>query len=496
MQTEVTRAAPATFERFRRVVNRPLVALVAVGIIAAFVRFAHLGYPQRRIFDEYYYSKSACIFLGYDNDTCDVNSHDERYWRRERRDTGAWVHPPLGKWTIALGELAFGVDPFGWRVASAVAGTLSVLAVAGLAQLSFGRPIWTFVAGLLLATESLHVVQSRVAMLDVFVAAWIVVGFLLLLLDRRWIERRTPSAAPEPAGGDPRVPEVPPRPTPVPEPVLRPWRVAAGVAFGAAVASKWSGVTGIGVAVLLSLMWERTRRKEAGLAHPLWRALQAEGFGVVVSLLLVPAAVYVASYAAWFAEHGWDLRGWLELQGAMASYHIGLKVTDASGEPIHPYLSQAWTWPFLVRPVLYFARYPGEGIRQVIYANGNPAIFWGAVLAVPLTAYRWWRDRDWRAGFVAVCALGLYAPWLLVSRPQFLFYATPISPFLVLACVFSLRWLSELRIAGSRSRPYLPFVVGYVVLSVGLFAWFWPVLTGGVLSDEAFRLRAWFPGWT
>ncbi len=190
------------------------------------------------------------------------------------------------------------------------------------------------------------------------------------------------------------------------------------------------------------------------------------------------------------------VEAWVRLQDEMASYHLHLRVTDASGRPIHPYLSQAWTWPFLVRPVLYFARYPGEGIRQVIYANGNPAIFWGAVLAVPLTAYRWWRDRDWRAGFVAVCALGLYAPWLLVSRPQFLFYATPISPFLVLACVFSLRWLSELRIAGSRSRPYLPFVVGYVVLSVGLFIWFWPVLTGGVPSDEAFRLRAWFPGWT
>lgn len=496
METQIeVRAAPAAFERFRRAVNRPVVALVAVGLVAAFVRFAHLGYPQRRIFDEYYYSKSACIFLGYDDDACDVNSHDERYWRRERGDTGAWVHPPLGKWTIALGELVFGVDPFGWRVASAVVGTLSVLALAGIAQLLFGRPIWTLVAGLLLATESLHVVQSRVAMLDIFVTLWIVAGFLCLLLDRRWIERRTPR--PASGDGEPRdAGTLPPPPTPFPEPLFRPWRLAAGMAFGAAVASKWSGITGIAVAVLLSLMWERTRRKEGGIAHPLWRALQAEGFGVVISLLLVPAAVYVASYAAWFAEHGLDVRGWLELQGAMASYHIGLKVTDASGEPIHPYLSQAWTWPFLVRPVLYYARYPGEGIRKVIYANGNPAIFWGSLLAVPIAAYRWWRDRDWRAGFAAVCALGLYAPWLLVSRPQFLFYATPIAPFLVLACVVALRWLSELRIAGSRSRPYLPLAVGFVVLAVGLFVWFWPVLTGGALSDAAFRLRAWFPGWT
>ena len=33
--------------------------------------------------------------------------------------------------------------------------------------------------------------------------------------------------------------------------------------------------------------------------------------------------------------------------------------------------------------------------------------------------------------------VGLYLPWFLVSRPQFLFYATPITPFFVLACVYA-----------------------------------------------------------
>lgn len=483
------RPEPPAFERFRRAVNRPVVALIAVGAIAASVRFVHLGYPERRIFDEYYYAKSACIFLGYPNDRCDIRSSDERYWRRERGDTGAWVHPPLGKWAIAAGEALFGVDPFGWRVPAAVAGTVGVILLAGIAQLLFHRPVWTFTAGLLLATESLNVVQSRVAMLDIFVTTWMVAGFLFLLLDRRWILRRTPPPRPEGAG-EPELLAA------FPEPLLRPWRLAAGVAFGAAVASKWSGLTGIAVGVLLSVAWDRLRRKEAGMTRPLWRTLQAEGFGIVISLLVVPAIVYVASYAAWFVQHGWDVRGWLELQGAMASYHAHLKVTDASGKPIHPYLSQAWTWPFLTRPVLYFARYPTAGLRKVIYANGNPAIFWGSLLAVPLAAYRWWRARDRAAGFTVACVLGLYVPWLLVPRPQFLFYATPITPFAVLACVAVLRWLSELRVEGSRSRPFLPVVVGFVVLSVGLFVWFWPVLTGGSLSDEAFRLRAWFPSWT
>jgi hypothetical protein len=54
-------------ETVRRLINRPVVAVVAVGLIAAILRFANLGTPPTRVFDEIYYSKSACIYLGYSN---------------------------------------------------------------------------------------------------------------------------------------------------------------------------------------------------------------------------------------------------------------------------------------------------------------------------------------------------------------------------------------------------------------------------------------------
>ena len=60
---------------------------------------------------------------------------------------GSWVHPPLGKWMTGMGIKAFGMDAFGWRFPSAVAGTLIAVMVALIAQLLFGRPLWTFVAG-------------------------------------------------------------------------------------------------------------------------------------------------------------------------------------------------------------------------------------------------------------------------------------------------------------------------------------------------------------
>jgi dolichyl-phosphate-mannose--protein O-mannosyl transferase len=377
-----------------------------------------------------------------------------------------------------------------------------VVALALIVQLLFASALWTFVGGLLLATESLNFVQSRTAMLDIFVAFWIVLGFLLLLMDRRWIDRRAAATASEPTddGADPSPAARPPR---VPAPLWRPWRFAAGAALGAGLATKWSALTAIAAVLLMSVLWEVTRRRRAGVRGPVVDTLMAEGFGIVLALIVAPIVVYVAAYLPWFGHFGWSIGDWWRLQNDIWEYHQNLRTIDeATGEPVHAYLSEAWRWIFLWRPVLYYADYH-EGFRQVIYANGNPAIFWASILAVPYAAFAWATRRDWRAGFAFVAVAGLYVPWLLVPRPQFLFYATPISAFLVLAIVLGLRDLSEvryepLRPAGTAARavrPYLPVAVGFVVVSVGLFVWFWPVLTGGPVSDHGWALRAWFPSW-
>jgi len=526
------------------------VAVVAVGILAAALRLYHLGTPPAHVFDEAYYPKAGCLFVGYSRAACDVTSSDEKYWADRYNDVGSWVHPPLGKWAIGLGELAFGPDAFGWRISAAIAGTLSVVLIAMIAQLLFGEVLWTYVAGLLLATEHLNVVQSRTGMLDIFLAFWVVLAFLLLLLDRRWIERRTPArAAPEQpvaiadvgdedpvrgmtaphepwpghetatAGGaavlaseydePPRAvdsttlvadrPAEEPRPV-VPSPVLRPWRLASGVALGAAVATKWSGATAIVAVLLLSFIWERTRRRGAGVRHPIARALQQESFGLTISLLIVPGLVYLASWTGYFVWFGFDLEAWAKMQAAMYGYHEHLQTLNDKGKPIHPYLSRAWQWILMARPVVYFYK-EDAGLRREIIGMGNPIILWLSVVAIPYLAVAWRRSRDWVAGFVLVAILAQYLPWFAVPRPQFFFYFTPITPFLVLAVVYLLRRMTNVRIepganddATRATRPLLPVVVGIVVLSVATFVWFWPVLTAGSLSADAWRLRIWFNG--
>ncbi len=469
-----------------RILRRPVVAVLAVGILAAVLRFNHLSYPRHSVFDEVYYPKSACIFLGYSDERCRINSANERFWRENQNDTGAWVHPPLGKWAIAVGELISGTGSYGWRVSSAVTGTATVVLLAVMVQLLFGSVIWTYTAGLLLAVENLNFLVSRTGILDIFVTFWILLGFVFMLLDRRWIEKITPEPPPEDM-----VPDDPARPR-LPKPLWRPWRIAAGAAFGAGVATKWSAVTGIAAAVLLAYVWEASRRKRWNLPHPLRRAISVETFGLVIAFLFLPAGIYVASYLGWFLHFGWNFNAWATMQRLIFDFQAGLR----SSQEGNPYQSGAWQWLLLWRPVLFHS-VKEDGIHKVIFANGNPAIFWGSLLAIPYGVVAWIKRRDWRAGFVIITVLALYLPWFLSSHPEYIFYAAPITPFFVLACVYGLKAMTEYTVGegGSVVRPLLPVAVVFVVVAIGLFVFFWPTLTAGPLSHDAYRLRQWLPSW-
>src|SRR5947207_926119 len=154
----------ATADRGRRWWTAAILILVAVTAVAGGLRFYHLSAPKSFVFDEVYYAKDGCFDAGYSYRACRLTTP------HEQTDT---VHPPLGRWIIAGGEALFGDRPFGWRVASATFGTISVLLVSVLALLLFESLLWTAVSGLLLATESLNFVQSRVSMLDIFLTTFV-----------------------------------------------------------------------------------------------------------------------------------------------------------------------------------------------------------------------------------------------------------------------------------------------------------------------------------
>ncbi|MGE5227166.1 MAG: phospholipid carrier-dependent glycosyltransferase [Planctomycetaceae bacterium] len=496
--------------------NRPVWAIVAVTLLAGSLRFFHLSHPGEFVFDEVYYPKAGCIMLGWSNSACRIDSSDEKYWRTNQWDVGSWVHPELGKEQIALGIEAFGMDPFGWRFSTAVAGTLVVLFTAIMAQLLFGKPIWTFTAGLLIATESLNVVMSRVALLDMHLTLWVVIGFVCLLMDRRWIERRQPLPAPP----DPEAETEALPPPPVYSPVWRPWRFAAGAAFGAAASVKWSGAMAIFAAVLLTYLWETTRRHRDGVSWSgaFFRGFARETFGMVLAFALVPAVVFMITWIPWLVHFHWNWGFWWNTQVRSYDFHAHDMQWFAKDPktglmtPTHPYYSHPWEWLPMLRPTSFYVKDLGPDIQDIL-AIGNPAIFWGSIVAFLYLAFAWRRKRDWRAGFLLLAFACQYLPWFPVKRPTFFFYVVVLTPFMVLAVVYLLRDLSDARIvvrteegevatnpatggpAISTANPYRPFVWIFVVVSVGLFVWQWPVLTAGQISDIHWRAIVWFNRW-
>jgi dolichyl-phosphate-mannose-protein mannosyltransferase len=454
----------------RSSVQKAILLVAAAAVLGGVLRLHHVGMPAEKFFDEVYYASDGCWHAGEDYRDCGLDADVER----------SWVHPPLGKNIIGWGIDAFGNRPFGWRFAAAMAGTLSVALVGAVAFLLTGSALWAGAAAVLLAMENLHFVQSRIAMLDVFLAMFVLLGFLFLVADRLRRDDDIKPAEREGVRGS------------LAHPRLRPFRLAAGAALGAAVAVKWSGVLALAAAPLLSLAWERTRRKATGEQRPLRRAVREEWLGLLVAFIAVPFLVYFAAWVPWLQDRGFDLIEWFRHHGDMAGYHLNLSTIGDDGKPIHPYMSEAWTWFLLTRPVAYFW-HGTESTGAEILGIGHPFLFWGALFLIPYLAIAWVWRRDWRAGAILVPILAQYVPWLAVRRPLFLFYVTPVTPFLALATTYLLRDLATLRVLGRRVGVVAVAVI--VAACVGLFVFFWPVLVGDTVSLEAWRARIRFDGW-
>ena len=100
------------------------------------------------------------------------------------------VHPEVGKWLIGLGEKTFGFTPLGWRVVPAIVGTLLILVMIRFVRRLTGSTLLGCVAGVLLCFDGLEFVLSRLALLDIFVAFFLLCAVHCLVLDRDWYRAR------------------------------------------------------------------------------------------------------------------------------------------------------------------------------------------------------------------------------------------------------------------------------------------------------------------
>lgn len=477
---------------------RGWIVTLVIGLIAGIVRIWDLGRATddgTPVFDEKYYAIQAWQMLrngGYeDNPGYEVVAH-----------------PPVGKQLIAIGEWVFGYGPWSWRISAALAGTIMVVLLVRIARRLTRSTLLGALAGILLICDGVSHVQSRVGMLDIFQALFVLAAFALLLVDRDRMRERLSLVVAEGRIGDSRW---------GPRLGFRWWRFAAGVSLGLTCGVKWNGIYYIMAFGLLSVLWDAWARRTAGVERPWVGALVRDTVPALGSLLVLPLAVYFATWANWFAsETATDrnaaitasdvgmgflpdpLRSLLYYQLNVLDFHTHL----TTGNHPHPWESKPWAWPMGMRPMLYYyeSGLPGCGGSNCVQATmllGTPAMWW---LSLPVAAWAVWRAAsrlDWRYTAVLVGYAAGYLPWFInLDRQMYYFYATPMAPFLVLGIVLVLgEVLGAAREHTERRKTGLLLVALYVGLVVANFAWLWPILNGEPITQEHWQAELWLPSW-
>jgi dolichyl-phosphate-mannose-protein mannosyltransferase len=404
-----------------------------------------------------------------------------------------------------------------------------VMVMVRLGRRLTGSTLLGVTAGLLLCFDGLQFVLSRLALLDIFMAFFMLCAVACLVADRDWGRLRM--AGRVPPGYDPG-----PRGWgPVRGLRFRPWRLAAGVFFGLAIGSKWDPVFVLAAFGVLVWVWDAGARRSLGVRHPWLRAAVVDAIPAFCYLVVVAFVVYVASWTGFLihahayetslsnTQYGPFWGNWVHHQPqgifpraaqalrSLWHYHQEVFIFHTQGLDTahHVYQSDPQGWLILNRPVGVDAQLdikPGQQgcqapadstcLRQVILL-GTPLLWWGGLLALGYSVYAWIAKRDWRFGMALVGALVSWLPWIhFDTRPIFYYYAITIIPFTVLAITLCLGKLIGGPNASYQRRAWGTVVGGaFVVLVMVNFAWFWPIYTDQLISTPAWLQRIWFRQW-
>ncbi|MFF3466038.1 dolichyl-phosphate-mannose--protein mannosyltransferase [Streptomyces sp. NPDC002619] len=498
-----------------------------VTLMAGLMRFWHLGSPKAVIFDETYYAKDAwaLVHRGFEVNW-DKNANDLILQKAGHvgipSDAAYVVHPPVGKYVIGLGELAFGFNPFGWRFMTALLGTLSVLLLCRIGRRLFRSTFLGCLAGALMAVDGLHFVMSRTSLLDGVLMFFVVAAFGCLVVDRDRARQKLAAALPVDADG--RV-----RPDAYVGDTLRlgwrPWRWGAGLLLGLAIGTKWNGLYILAAFCVMALLWDVGARKVAGARSPYAAVLKYDTGITFLATVPVAIGVYLLSWIGWILSptdgSGGYFRNWAATDGKGGSwtflpdwlrslwhyehevyeFHVGLSSP-------HTYQSNPWSWIVLGRPVSYFYESPspgtdgcpasaGQKCAREVLALGTPLLWWVGCFAILYVLWRWLLRRDWRAGAIACGIAAGYLPWFMYQeRTIFLFYAVVFLPFLCLAVAMLIGALIGPPGAGDTRRVVGAAGAGVLVLLIAWnFIYFWPLYTGTAIPIDSWRSRMWLDTW-
>jgi dolichyl-phosphate-mannose--protein O-mannosyl transferase len=394
-------------------------------LLAALIRFWNLGTPDKLVFDEVYYVDGAKDYL---TNVVETTKGAAEFV----------VHPPVGKWLIALGIQILGDSPAGWRLSAAIFGTFSILLIYFVALILFNSQFLALVSAGLMSIDGLHLVMSRTALLDIFLMFFLLAAFLALLHERH---------------------------------------IFAALLLGLALGTKWSAIYFI-AAILIYLLFINRKR-------------------VLLYLPIIPIT-YLFTWSGWLiSDKGWSkdyssnpLISLFHYHQEILNFHTGLTTE-------HSYEASPWNWLVLGRPTSFFYESPkscgAESCSQEILAMGTPIIWWFGLIALFITIGYFISRKDRGAGLILLALLSNYLPWLLFpERTTFYFYAIAFLPYLILAITYSIKLYLE---DETKQPKRIQNVYASLGLTALIFAYFAPVYLGIVLTYDDWYSRMWLPSW-
>jgi dolichyl-phosphate-mannose--protein O-mannosyl transferase len=408
------------------------------------------------------------------------------------------VHPPLGKFLIALGILLFGHNELGFRVATALFGSVIPVMVAGMIYRLTYRRDFALLSGAFVLADGLFLVESRFGLINVFLVVFGFAAqiFLLSGLERQGWQRTLLLSC-------------------------------SGVMLGAAVSVKWNGLwfcfmfALLGILVwAITLFWPKHLPGLGILAeirHLRW-------WQYLVCFGVPPLAVYFVQWLPYLLlnseytqlDHARGLAVLPELIKAFVDANQDLLGGQTAGNlivtednPVHPYCSSslrglgqifpglqgilsgqiwgagAWSWPVMARPVGYYFK-EEDGFWRASHAIGNPILWWLSTTAILLLTVRGMRRFQAVPAYLLIGFAANYLPWFMVSRCAFIYHYMSAAAFSFSA----LAWI----VCGLWQTPRRSFqAVGLTIVTAVAVChvFFLPIWLALPVTSQGFYARMW-----
>ncbi|HXZ88499.1 MAG TPA: phospholipid carrier-dependent glycosyltransferase, partial [Candidatus Binataceae bacterium] len=367
------------------------IAISALTVVAALLRFWHLGHPGEIVFDEVHFVGQARHYL-----------HGEPFLD---------PHPPIAKMIIALGIALFGDYSSSWRLGNATLGTILVAVTYLLGRRMFGSRLAAALAAGFVACDGFFIVDSRIGCIDIVYLTFAAISYLLLF---RLIQ--TPEARER-----------------------RRTLVYLGIVLGLCLGSKLyvPAITFLLVAgfVAFTLLRPVTEAHSEPVSTQMRLAM-----GGLIVMGSVSAIFYIASFLPHYYLGWW---GGIE---DLFQYYKGVVWYEKSvSTATHPYASPWWSWPLMLRPVAYWQNFPPQGDVSTIWGAGNPLTWWAVIPAMTIMAVRASERPNVARTFIVTGYLAYLAMWIPVGRILFLYHYMPsvYLGYLALGAVLADFWRGE-----------------------------------------------------